>query len=171
MLLTYRINTNADMETFYNQNYNIETVWNKLQYFWALMWRPNSGKNSDTGKDWEQEEKGATEDEVVGWYHWLNGHEFEQSPGDSEGQGSLACCNPCDCKESDMTWLLNSQRDKKQSPIYHLLDFFQAFYQMPPCAISFNFHRNPVTNSSLCFHRWWNSSSERLIDLTKVTGI
>ena len=47
-----------------------------------------------------QEEKGATEDEMVGWYHWLNGHEFEQTLGDSGGQGRLACCSPWGCKES-----------------------------------------------------------------------
>ena len=47
----------------------------------------------DTGKDSGQEEKGAAEDEMVGWHHRLNGHEFEQTPGDTEGQGSLACCS------------------------------------------------------------------------------
>ena len=46
---------------------------------------------------------GATQDELFGWPHRLNGHEFEQTPGDSEGQGSLECCSPCGCKESDMT--------------------------------------------------------------------
>ena len=61
------------------------------------------GKDSDAGKDWEQEEKGMTEDEMVGWHHQLNEHEFEQTPGDSEGQGSLACCSPWGHKESDMT--------------------------------------------------------------------
>ena len=50
-----------------------------------------------------QKEKGVTEDEMVGWHHRLNGHEFEQTPGDSEGQGSLACCSPNGRKESDMT--------------------------------------------------------------------
>ena len=52
------------------------------------------GKDPDAGKDWRQEEKGMTEDEMVGWHHWLNGHEFEQRPGDGDGQGSLACCSP-----------------------------------------------------------------------------
>ena len=52
------------------------------------------GKDSVTGKDWGQEEKGVTEDEMVGWHHRLNGCQFEQTPGDSEGQGSLACCSP-----------------------------------------------------------------------------
>ena len=61
----------------------------------------------DDGKDWRQEKKGMTEDEMVGWHHWLNGHEFEQAPGDSEGQGSLACCSPWGLQESDMTEWLN----------------------------------------------------------------
>jgi len=51
-----------------------------------------------------------TEEEMVGWYHQLNGHEFEQTPGDREGQGSLACCSPWGCKESDMPERLNSNK-------------------------------------------------------------
>ena len=66
------------------------------------------GKDLDAGKDQGQEEKGATEDETVGWHHQLNGHEFEQTPGESEGQRSLACCSPWDHKESDMTEGLNN---------------------------------------------------------------
>ena len=61
------------------------------------------GKDPDVGKDWGQEEKEATKDEIVGWHHWLNGHESDQTLGDSEEQGSLACCSPWGCKESDMT--------------------------------------------------------------------
>ena len=60
-------------------------------------------KDSDTGKDWRQEEKGTTENEMVGWHHWLNGHELEQTLGDSEGQGGAACCGPRGRKKSDMT--------------------------------------------------------------------
>ena len=52
------------------------------------------GKNLDAGEDWGQEEKETTKDEMVGWHHHLNGHEFEQTMGNSGGQGSLACCNP-----------------------------------------------------------------------------
>ena len=63
-----------------------------------LIW-----KDPDARKDWRQEEKGMTEDEMVGWHHLLNGHEFEQSPGDSEGQGNLACCSPWGRKEMDTT--------------------------------------------------------------------
>ena len=59
------------------------------------------GKDPDAGKDWGQEEKWATEDEMIRWYHWLKGHEFEQTLRDGEGQGSLACCSPWGHKESD----------------------------------------------------------------------
>ena len=76
-----------------------------------ILWLPDA-KNGfirnypDMGQDWRQEEKGTTEDEMVGCHHQLNGHEFEQAPGVSDGQGSLACCSPWGLKESDMTeWL------------------------------------------------------------------
>ena len=65
-------------------------------------------KDPDAGKDWRREEKGKTEDEMVGWHHWLDGHEFEKAPGVGEGQGSLACCSPWGCKESDTTDQLNN---------------------------------------------------------------
>ena len=65
------------------------------------------GKDLDAWKDWRQEEKGTTEDETVGWHHWLNGHEFEQAPRVAERQGCLACCSPRGCKESYMTDRMN----------------------------------------------------------------
>ena len=65
------------------------------------------GKDSDAGKDRRQEKQGATEDEMVGQHYHLNGHEFEQAPGDN-GQWSLACCSPWGHKESDMTLQLNN---------------------------------------------------------------
>ena len=77
-----------------------------------ILW-PSDGKNwligkdPDAGKDWRQEEKGTTEDDMFGWHHRLNEHEFEQAPGVGDGQGSLACCSPWGCKESDMTERLN----------------------------------------------------------------
>ena len=71
-----------------------------------LIW-----KDPDAGKDWRQEEKGTTEDEMVGWHHRLNGHEFEQALGVGDGQGSLGCCSPWGHKEStqlsnwtELTW-------------------------------------------------------------------
>ena len=57
-----------------------------------------TGKDPDTGKDWGQEEKWATEDEMIGLQHQLNGHEFEQTLGESEGQGSLVCCSSWGCR-------------------------------------------------------------------------
>ena len=78
----------------------------------SILWPPyaNSwpiGKDPDAGKDWRQEEKGTTEDEMVGWHHRLNGHEFGWTSGVDDGQGGLACCSSWDRKESDMTEQLN----------------------------------------------------------------
>ena len=77
-----------------------------------ILWPPDERswlieKDPNAGKDWRWEEKGTTEDERVGWHHWLDGHEFEQAPGVGDGQGSLACCSPWGRKESDMTEWLN----------------------------------------------------------------
>ena len=77
-----------------------------------VLWPPDGksqliGKDPDAGKDWRREEKGTTEDEMVGRHHWLDGHEFVQAPGVGDGQGSLACCSPWGRKELDMTELLN----------------------------------------------------------------
>ena len=77
-----------------------------------ILWPPHTnswlvGKDPDAGRDWEQEEKGMTEDEMAGWHHWLDGHEFEWTPGIGDGQGGLACCNSWSHKESDMTERLN----------------------------------------------------------------
>ena len=65
------------------------------------------GKDPDAGRDWGQEEKGMTEDEMVRWHHQLNGHEFEQAPGVGDGQVDMAYCSPWGCKELDMTEWLN----------------------------------------------------------------
>ena len=64
-------------------------------------------KDCVSGKDWRQEEKRTTEDEMVGWHHWLDGHGFEQASGVGEGQRGLVCCSPWGCKMSDMTEQLN----------------------------------------------------------------
>ena len=61
------------------------------------------GKDPDAGKDWKQEEKGMTVDEMVGWHHRLDGHKFEQTPGVGNGQGTLACYSPWGCKKLDTT--------------------------------------------------------------------
>ena len=78
------------------------------------------GNDPDAGKDWGQE-KAVTEDEMVEWHYWLNGHEFEKTLGDSEGQGSLACCTPGGRKELDMTEWLNIKVHFRHSPKKYIL--------------------------------------------------
>ena len=73
-----------------------------------LLWPPDVksqliGKDPDAGKDWRQEEKGTAEDEMVGWHHQFNGHEFEHAPGNDDGQGGLACCSPLGYRKLDVT--------------------------------------------------------------------
>ena len=75
-----------------------------------ILWPPDAKsclirKDPDAGKDWRQEEKGTTEDEMAGWHQQLHGREFEQAPGDGEGQGSLACCSPWSRKEWMDGWM------------------------------------------------------------------
>ena len=77
-----------------------------------ILWPPDAKnwliwKDPDAGKDWRREEKGMMEDEMVGWHHWFNGHEFEQAPGVGDEQGSLACCSSWGCKQSDKNEWLN----------------------------------------------------------------
>ena len=77
-----------------------------------VLWPPHlkswlTGKDSDAGRDWGQEEKGTTEDEMAGWHHWLNGCDSEWTPGVGDRQGGLACCNSWGRKELDTTERLN----------------------------------------------------------------
>ena len=75
----------------------------KLQYFGHFMRRVDSSEKTDAKRDWGQEEKGTTEDEMAGWHHRLDGRESEWTPGVGDGQGGLACCNSWGHKESDTT--------------------------------------------------------------------
>jgi len=65
---------------------------------------------TDSGKDWRQKKR-VTEDEMIGWHHWFNGHQLDKAPGDGEGQGSLVCCSPWTCEELDITWRLNNNNN------------------------------------------------------------
>ena len=90
-----------------------------------ILWPPDVknqliGKDPNAGKDWRWEDKGTTEDEIVGWHYRLNGHEFEQALGVGDGQGSLACCSPWGCKESDTTERLN-WTEKENFKIFFLI--------------------------------------------------
>ena len=102
--------------------------WNDSKAEIPVLWPPHGkswliGKDSDAGRDWGQEEKGLTEDEMAGWHHWLDGWESEWTPGVGDGQGGLACCNSWGHKESDTTeWLnwteLNAYIDMHIYPCY-----------------------------------------------------
>ena len=81
-----------------------------------ILWPPDANsqftlKDPDSGKDWRQKEKREAEDEMVGWHHWLNAHESEQIPGDTEGQWRLVCCSQWGCEKLDMTWWLNNNNN------------------------------------------------------------
>ena len=103
-----------------------------------ILWPPHAkrwltGKDPDARWNWGQEEKGTTEDEMAGWHHPLNGHEFEWTPGVGDGQGGLACCNSWGRKESDMTEWLN----------WNVISFIRNFY--------FKIIKM-ISNTK---HRWW----------------
>ena len=92
-----------------NPEYSLERLMLKLKLQYFAPWCEElTHWKTLVGKVWRQEEKGTTENEIVGWHHWLDGPEFEQVLGVSDGQGSLACCSPWGCKESDTTERLNS---------------------------------------------------------------
>ena len=79
----------------------------KRQYFGHLMWKVDSLEKTDAGKDWGQEEKGTTEDEMAGWHHWHDGRESQWTPRVGDGQGGLACCDSWGLKESDTAEWVN----------------------------------------------------------------
>ena len=129
-------------------------IWTLSQAETPVLWPPDAkswliGKDSDAGRDWGQEGKGTTENEMAGWHHWLDGHEFEWTPGVGDGQGGLACCDSWGRKESVMTERLD------WTELKYIIDFklesFIWFYILPfPSAsherfwISLNFVRKPA---------------------------
>jgi len=110
-----------------------------------ILWPPDVkswliGKAPDAGKDWRQEEKGTTEDEMVGWHHWLNGLEFEEAPGVGDGQGGLACCSPWGHSvghdwATGLKWIMTWQHFDallEQSVITWLKEFLQMTWNKKP---------------------------------------
>ena len=95
-----------------NTKYSLEGAKAKASILWPLDANSQlTEKDSDEGEDWGQEEKVTTEDEIVGWHHWLNAHDFEQIPRGSEGQGIMAHCSSWGHKEPDTTrWLNNNNK-------------------------------------------------------------
>ena len=109
--------------------YSLERLMLKIQYFSHLMRRADSLEKTSWWERLRAGGKRATEDEMVGWHHQLSGHEFEQTPGDSEGQGSLACGSPWGCKESDMTEWVNNNNNKSTTNLvaYNNVNVFAQF--------------------------------------------
>ena len=111
-----------------------------------VLWPPEANswlirKDSDVRNDWRQKEKRVTKDEMVGWRHWFNAHELGQTPGDGEGQGSLVCYSPWDCKEPDMTCRLNSNKNCTELlsvPQTHYASAKADFQFSCPCGFTFH---------------------------------
>ena len=106
-----------------------------------VLWPPHAkswliGKDPDAGRDWGQEEKGMTEDEMAGWHHWLNGRESGWTLGVGDGQGGQACCDSWGCKESDMTEWLNWT---ELNWIFHYLEVPKFIYLITYCRTSWMF--------------------------------
>ena len=115
-----------------NQSW-IFSGWTDAEAEAPILWPPDIKswlirKDPDAGKDGRQEEKGTTEDEMVGWHYWLNGHEFEQGPGDGEGQGGLECCSSWGGKESNITEWLNNKNKIPHTTKHTLPPLFNSEY-------------------------------------------
>ena len=112
-----------------------------------ILWPPDAKnwliwKDPDARKDWRREEKGTTEDEMVGWHHWFNGHEFEQAPGVGDGKGGLVCCSPWGHKELDMTKQLNWTNSYSHSQVGRV--------RLPPCEPSKGTFSLTITQRESC---------------------
>ena len=135
-----------------NPEYSLEGLNAKAES--PILWPHNAkswfvGKDPDRGQDWGQE-KGVTEDKMVGWHRWLNGHKFELSPGDGEGQGSLACCSPWGHKESDMTeWLKNNCSLKKKK----IFKFLKTLNYHPELSSQVSCHSSEVPKDDKSDHQ------------------
>ena len=134
-----------------NPEYSLEGLMLKLKlrYFGHLMWKE---KDLDAGKDQRQTKEEAAQEEMVRQHHWLNGHEFEETPGNSEGQGSLVCCSPWICKESDTAYQLNNYKYKELDNISSTLTF-------------------PVATRGFgCYQGWDNRAWQNLVSWDTLTA-
>ena len=124
------------------ENQPVHPKWNQSWIFIGrtdaetpILWPPDAKnwpiwKDPDSGKDWGQEEKGMTEDEMAGWHYRLNGHGFGWTPGVDDGQGGLACCPSWGCKESDTTeWLNWTKLIFHIIVILYLISYISKFYE------------------------------------------
>ena len=107
--------------------------------YWITLRKRLIGKDSDAGRDWGQEEKGTTEDEMAGWHHWLDGSGSGWTPGVGNGQGNPACCDSWGRKESDTTEQLNwTELNLKYKPQIHNLCYTFPSIQLILCIFSFS---------------------------------
>ena len=120
----------------------IPIIWPPDVQRW-LIW-----KDPDAGKDWRWEEKGTTKDEMVGWHHWLNAHEFELALGVGDGQGSLVCCSPWGCRESDTTERLNwAELEMTRNEIW----FLRGWKKQEDWSMASNIWKAKIPNMSYSF--------------------
>ena len=135
--------SNRSTQKEISPEYSLERTDAETQILWSpdaknwLIW-----KDPDAWKDWRQEEKGTTEDEMVGWHHQLDGHEFEYAPGVGDGQGGLACCSPWGRKELDtterVTWTVGAPPHLAQArELWHRVPFwnYASVECLPVCVI------------------------------------
>ena len=130
-----------------------------------ILWPPDTkgwliGKDPNAGKDWRQEEKGTIEDEMAGWHHWLNGHEFEQDLGVGDRQESLVCCSPWGQKGSDTTELNWDQRTFDASISRGKTFDTSKFKPFVACYLindnfSFSNHIHRLLQVLYIFHKMW----------------
>ena len=113
-----------------------------------------TGKDPDAGNDWRQEEKGTTEDRMVGWHHWLNGHKFEQTPGDGKRHGSLVCCSSWGCKESDTTLANEQQLSISQSDTFIAGGDEEKHTEESPSGSSWEKHQESVSFLRAALKPW-----------------
>ena len=112
------------------------------------------GKDSDAGRDWGQEEKGTTEDEMAGWHHWLDGRESEWTPGVGDGQGGLACCDSWGPKESDTTERLNWTELNHSSPHITGQEINMRILPAVECLFQLCIHWDPLWDGSEIKFHW-----------------
>ena len=119
----------------------------KLQYFGHLMRRVDSLEKTDAWRDWGQEEKGMTEDEMAGWHHWLDGRESEWTPGVGDGQGGLACYDSWARKELDTTERLN-WTDTPPFSLPNILNMLQN-------RVANSVNQDILSLWNIIYYTWW----------------
>ena len=134
----------------------------KQQIYYQLLWL--IGKDSDAGRDWGQEEKGTTEDEMAGWHHQVDAHEFGWTPGGGDGQGGLACCDSCGRKEWDTTEWLNWTELIMKS-----LEYLKELFELP--GMNSEHTSEPAHKGSSLWHsgKAGNKKAATIITCSKLT--